>query len=78
MPKLVPISGKRIVKILYLAGFDLIRIKGSHHFFKNRESGDVTTVPIHSNEDLGIRMLKSILRDVKMSRNEYEKLRQKI
>jgi len=78
MPKLVPIPGKKMIKILRLAGFELMRIKGSHHFFKNEESKDVTTVPLHSNEDLGISMLKSILRDINMNRNKYEKLRRKV
>ncbi len=77
MPKLAPISGKKMVKFLKRCGFEVIRIKGSHHFLANEESGFVTTVPVHSNEDLIISMIKDILSDVDMSRDEYEKLRRK-
>ena len=77
MPKLAPISGKKMIKILKYVGFEVVRIKGSHHFLKNKESGLVTTVPFHSNEDLIISMIKDVLSDVNMSRDEYEKLRRK-
>ena len=77
MPKLAPISGKKMVKLLKRCGFEVIRINGSHHFLENKESGLVTTVPVHSNEDLIISMIKDILSDVDISRDEYEKLRRK-
>ncbi len=51
MPKLSPISGKKMIKILKSCGFEVVRTKGSHHFLKNKENRLVTTVPVHSNED---------------------------
>lgn len=77
MPKIVPISGNKMIKILKLSGFELIRIKGSHHFFKNNTTGSVTTAPLHSNEDLGISLIKSILNDANINNNDYEVLRKK-
>lgn len=75
MPKLVPISGKRMVKILLKIGFKLIRSKGSHHFFFNEKENKTATIPIHKNEDLSIGLLKEILRDIDLSVEEYDKLR---
>lgn len=76
MPKLNPISGKKMLKLLALAGFKVIRTKGSHYFLKNN-NGFVTTAPIHGNEDLGISIIKSILSDTNLNRGEYERLRKK-
>jgi predicted RNA binding protein YcfA (HicA-like mRNA interferase family) len=75
MPKLVPITASKIVKILARLGFEEVRIKGSHHFFIHPISKKSTTIPIHSNEVLGVGILKIILRDIDLSVDEYEKLR---
>ncbi|MDP3900021.1 MAG: type II toxin-antitoxin system HicA family toxin [bacterium] len=78
MSKLNIISAKKMIKILKHLGFVLLRSKGSHHFFINHESKRTTTVPVHDNEDLGIGLLKEILKDLDMSVEEYEELRRKI
>ena len=75
MPKLVPIKFKKLVKILRILEFEEIRSCGSHHFFEHPD-GRVTTVPFRQNE-LGQGLLKKILRDIKLSTDEYENLRQK-
>lgn len=66
-----------MLKLLERSGFETMRIKGSHHFLKNKEKGLVTTVSVHKNEDLGAGMIKDILENVEMSKEEYEKLRKK-
>mgnify|MGYP001574942041 CR=1 FL=1 len=78
MPKLVPISAKKMIKILQGLGFALLRVKGSHHFFAHPDSGRTATVPVHGNEALGIGLLKSILRDIELSVEEYDGLRRKV
>ena len=76
MARLVPISGKELCKILERIGFEKIYGKGSHVRFKHLD-GRRTVVPVHGNEDLGIGLLNAILKQVKMSREEYEELRRK-
>ncbi|MCF7833879.1 MAG: type II toxin-antitoxin system HicA family toxin [Candidatus Pacebacteria bacterium] len=78
MPKLVPISPHKLIKILKKLGFREERIRGSHHFFVNPISKKTTTIPIHNNESLGIGILKLILKDINLSTEEYEKLRKTI
>ena len=77
MGKLVPISGKKLCKILEKLGFEKIHGKGSHLRFKHPD-GRRTVVPIHANEALGIGLLSAILRQIKLSKEEYEKLRMKV
>ncbi len=74
MPKLNPISGKKLAKILKSLGFVVIRIKGSHHYFHHAD-GRCTTIPIHSNEDVAVGTMRAVLDDIKLSVEEYNKLR---
>jgi len=75
--KLVPISGKKICKILEKLGFEKIHQVGSHVRYVHPD-GRKTVVPVHSNEELGKGLLNEILKQVKLSRAEYDKLRQKV
>jgi predicted RNA binding protein YcfA (HicA-like mRNA interferase family) len=74
MVKLVPISGKKLCKILEKKGFKMIHGKGSHFRFKHPD-GMRTVVPVHANEDIGRGLLRAILKQTKISREEYDKLR---
>ena len=78
MPRLNPIPARKMIKILLRLGFREERVRGSHHFYFNKSSGKTTTIPIHGNEYLSVGILKEILKDIELSVDEYEKLRQKI
>ncbi len=78
MSKLNSLPAKKMVKILLRLGFSEIRVKGSHHFFLNSVNKRTTTIPIHSNEDLGVGILKEILKDIELPTEEYEELRRKV
>jgi predicted RNA binding protein YcfA (HicA-like mRNA interferase family) len=62
MPGLPLISGKELIKLLERNGFEIMRIKGSHHRLKH-EDGRLTTVPVHKNEPLAKGLLRKIIRD---------------
>ena len=66
------ITGKQLIKILKKFGFNVIRIKGSHHFLKHND-GRCTTVPVHSNETIGIGLLSKILNDCEIIKKEIFK-----
>jgi predicted RNA binding protein YcfA (HicA-like mRNA interferase family) len=57
------LSGKELIKILEKHGFEVVRVRGSHHFLKH-DDGRVTVVPVHANENIGIGLLSKICRDV--------------
>lgn len=73
MAKLRRIKGKELILLLQRIGFVIARVKGSHHFLKHRD-GRCTTVPVHSGEEIGTGLLSKILRDVELSREEFERL----
>ena len=66
--KLVPISGKKLCKILEKKNFEKILGKGSHVRFKHPD-GRKTVVPVHSNEDISISLLREILKQVEIRSN---------
>ncbi|MFH1290090.1 MAG: type II toxin-antitoxin system HicA family toxin [Nanoarchaeota archaeon] len=77
MTKLVPVSGKKMCKLLENLGFQAIHAKGSHIRFKH-EDGRRTVVPVHGNEDLGKGLISAILRQIKITKEEFEELRKDI
>lgn len=74
MPKLSPIRGKELISILEKQGFINVHQKGSHVRLEHTD-GRKTTVPLHSGEKVGVGLLRKILRDANISREEFEKLR---
>ena len=70
MTRLPRLTGKEAVRALRRIGFDVVRTRGSHVFLKHPDGG-VTTVPVHSRETLGPGLLRSILRDVELSVEDF-------
>lgn len=73
MARLTIVSGKELCKILEKLGFEKIHGKGSHVRFKHPD-GRVTVVPIHGNEDLGKGLLREILKQINLDKEEFEAL----
>jgi len=74
MPKLSPIRGKDLIRILEKQGFAQIRQRGSHARLVHPD-GRKTSVPIHSGENVHLGLLRKILRDVNISPDEFRHLR---
>jgi len=73
MTSLPSLTGKELLAVLKKAGFEVLRVKGSHHFLRHSD-GRVTVVPVHSSEDIGPGLLAKILRDCDLSRDQFQKL----
>lgn len=73
MPKLSPINASKLIRILKKLGFEQTRQKGSHVRMENID-GRKTTIPVHAGENIGVGLLRKILRDTNISRSEFEKL----
>ena len=73
MPKLSPISARKLVLILEKQGFEKVHQKGSHLRLEHSD-GRKTTVPIHTGESVG-GLIRKILRDVNISRVDFDKLK---
>ncbi|OGK78107.1 MAG: hypothetical protein A2X53_00905 [Candidatus Rokubacteria bacterium GWA2_70_23] len=70
MTRLPRITGREIIGALRKAGFEVARIKGSHHYLRHRD-GRGTVVPIHAGETMGPGLLAAILRDCELERDEF-------
>lgn len=73
MSKLRVVSSKDMERILFSLGFHQVRQKGSHVFYRHGD-GRVTTVPHHKGRDLSKGLLKAILRDIRLSVEEFNEL----
>ena len=69
MPKLPRVTGREMVVFLERNGFQVLRVRGSHHFLSKQELR--TSVPVHGNRPLKIGTLRSILRDIQLSPTEF-------
>lgn len=73
MTKLPRIRGHELVAALVRAGFQTVRVKGSHHFMRHSD-GRCTIVPVHRGETIGPGLMSKILRDCEMTRDELLEL----
>jgi predicted RNA binding protein YcfA (HicA-like mRNA interferase family) len=65
------LNGVQLLKALRRLGFELIRIKGSHHFLRHPD-GRCTVVPVHRGETIGRGLMAQILRDCEITRDELQ------
>ena len=70
MPKLPRRRGREVIAVLKRAGFEVVRIKGSHHFLKHPD-GRCTVVPVHAGEIIGVGLMKTILDDAEMTPEQF-------
>lgn len=70
MARLPTIGGEEVGRALQRAGFEVMRQKGSHIRMRHAD-GRVVTVPIHKGQVLGRGLLRKILRDAELSREEF-------
>jgi predicted RNA binding protein YcfA (HicA-like mRNA interferase family) len=70
MPRLPRLRGREIIACLKRAGFQVIRIKGSHHFLQHLD-GRRTVVPVHSGETIGVGLFAKILKDTELTPDDF-------
>ena len=73
MTALPSIRGRDLIAALKKAGFDVARVKGSHHFLRHQD-GRTTVVPVHAGETLGPGLISKILRDCELDRADLHKV----
>ena len=73
MAKMARLTGQEVIAALKKAGFEVLRVKGSHHFLRHTD-GRRTVVSVHRGEIIGPGLLLKILRDCEIERDEFMKL----
>ena len=66
------ITARIMIAFLEYLGFQQVRQRGSHRFFRHPD-GRTATVPDHPGEDLGRGITNKILRDAEVTRDDFWK-----
>lgn len=77
MSRLRIIDAGTFEKLLFYLGFEAVRQKGSHVFYRHPD-GRTTTLPHHGNRVLARPLIRHILREIDLSVSEYDKLLDRI
>ena len=73
MTKFPVVKSRDLEKVLFKLGFNKVRQKGSHAFYRHND-GRYTTIPHHPSRDLSPILLLKILKEINLSREKFEKL----
>jgi predicted RNA binding protein YcfA (HicA-like mRNA interferase family) len=74
----LPIVGfRQIEKVLLRLGFQAVRQKGSHVFYRHPD-GRTTTLPNHPGRDLARPLLREILREIEVAPDQFREELEKI
>ncbi len=73
MPRRKRVTGKELIRALNKAGFQVVRVQGSHHRLRHAD-GRVTTVPLHAGETIGPGLLGQVLRDCDLTHEQLDAL----
>ncbi len=77
MTKLRIVNFKIMYNLLLQIGFEAVRQKGSHVFFRHPD-GRTTTVPNHAGRDLSRPLIRQIVRDINLTADEFEEALDKL
>jgi len=73
MSKFPAVTGSQLIKAFRKHGFEVIRVKGSHHYLRHPD-GRCTVVPVHRGETIGRGLLAQILRDCELAKSDLQNL----
>lgn len=70
MSRLPIVKFKTMEKLLLNLGFEVVRQKGSHVFYRHAD-GRTTTVPNHAGRDLARPLIREILREIELTPDQF-------
>lgn len=71
MTRLKVVDAKTMERVLLALGFQAVRQKGSHVFYRHLD-GRTTTVPHHPGRDLARPLIREILREIEMNPEQFQ------
>ena len=64
-----------MIRALKKAGFDVVRVKGSHHILRHRtDPSRSTVVPVHAGHDIKRGLLRKIISDAGLTVDQFNAL----
>ncbi len=70
-PRLTPRRWRDVVRVLESFGFERVDQSGSHLKLRHPD-GRVTIVPVHDGRDIGTGLLRTIIREADLDRDEFQ------
>ena len=70
MTHLPVVDFRTMEKVLLYLGFQVIRQKGSHVFYRHHD-GRTTTIPNHPGRDLARPLIREILREIELTPDQF-------
>jgi len=70
MSRVPMVSFKMMERVLLRLGFEIVRQKGSHVFYRHPD-GRTTTLPNHPGRDLARPLLRETLREIELSPEQF-------
>lgn len=71
MSKLKLVNSRTMEKLLLRLGFEKVRQKGSHVFYRHPD-GRTTTIPHHKTRMLARPLIREILREIEITIDDYD------
>jgi predicted RNA binding protein YcfA (HicA-like mRNA interferase family) len=75
--KLKLVDAGKMEKVLLRLGFEKVRQKGSHAFYRHPD-GRTTTVPHHKTRVLARPLIREILREIEITVDDYNRYLEKL
>ena len=73
--RLPVLKADEVIRALRKAGFDVVRVRGSHHILRHRDDASRTTVvPNHAGRDIKRGLLHKIIGDAGLTVDEFTAL----
>lgn len=72
--RLPRVSGEEILATLRRNGFEVVHVRGSHHYLRKEGSGKLVVIPVHGSSTVPTGTLKSVLRQAELTASEFEKM----
>ena len=76
MKRLPSLDFRKMQKALLLLGFETVRQKGSHVFYRHPD-GRTTSLPNHPGRDLARPLVRDVLREIELTPKEFLKALEK-
>jgi predicted RNA binding protein YcfA (HicA-like mRNA interferase family) len=77
MSRLKIVDAAHLEKVLFHIGFERVRQKKSHIFYRHPD-GRRTTIPHHGSRSLARPLLREILREIELTVDEYHEILDRI
>ena len=65
------VNFRTMERVLFRLGFERVRQKGSHVFYRHAD-GRTTTLPHHAGRDLARPLVREILREIEITREQFQ------